>query len=206
MSKFSNLVLWLTVCVSLNGAVQAEQPLQMALWPPDMQLVGEDSSISGLRLNIYGRNYNTTGLDLGFVHESRGNFRGVALGLISMADENMHGLQWTWLYARGGGEVIGWQAGLLSRTDGLFKGIQTSGLNLGEADGSGLQLAFLYNYTAGHLDGLQLGLVNRATSLKGLQLGLVNLVEQMEGLQIGLWNEIDSKDTLTILPVVNWKF
>ena len=114
MTGLKHLVVVISAVASCSVVALAESPVQLALWPPDLQLVGEDNSIKGLRLNIYGRNYDVTGLDLGLVHESQGSFKGLALGLISMADEDVRGLQWTWLYARAGASASAWQAGLLS--------------------------------------------------------------------------------------------
>ena len=200
------LVFGLGIRTYADSATSDVKPVQLALWPPDLQLVSEQNSIQGLRLNIYGRNANVSGVDLGFVHETSGDFHGVAFGCVSLVDGALQGVQWTWLYSRAGGKAVGWQSALVSKADGGFRGLQTSALNLNEGDISGAQISFLYNYTATHISGGQIGLVNRATVVDGFQLGLVNLTEQMNGLQLGLWNQIDSKETLNILPFVNWKF
>ena len=199
-------LLFAALAGTLPGRLLADGPIQLALWPPDLQLVDQEQSIHGLRLNIYGRNANVSGVDLGLVHEASGEFKGVAFGLASLVDGGLHGVQWTWFYSRAGGDSVGWQAGLITRADGGFRGLQTSAANMNEGDTTGVQIAWVYNSTATHLTGAQIGLVNRATIVNGLQLGLVNLTEQMDGLQLGLWNQIDSKETLTILPFVNWKF
>ena len=206
MKPIRLVLLLTTLAVNLPSRLLADGPIQLALWPPNLQLINQEESIHGLRLNIYGRNANVSGVDLGLVHETSGEFKGVAFGIVSLVDGGLHGVQWTWFYSRAGGDSVGWQSALVARADGGFRGLQTSALNMNEGDTSGIQIAWIYNYTATHITGAQIGLVNRATTVNGLQLGLVNLTEQMDGLQLGLWNQIDAKESLTILPFVNWKF
>ncbi len=54
--------------------------------------------------------------------------------------------------------------------------------------------------------GAQLAWVNVSKSFEGIQLGLENYTDDMHGLQIGLLNFINNKETLKILPIVNWRF
>ena len=206
MQPIRVMLVTVVLAFSVGTCAKADGPIQLALWPPDVQLLAEEESVRGLRLNVYGRNLNVAGVDIGFVHESSGEFKGVAFGLASLVDGGMKGFQWTWIYSRAGGESAGWQAAVLSRADGGLQGLQTSALNLNEGDTAGVQIAWIYNHAATHISGAQVGLVNRAISVKGLQLGLVNLTEQLDGLQLGLWNQIDAKENWTILPIVNWKF
>ena len=58
---------------------RADKFLELALWP-QAQLVKQSDSIAGIRLNLYGRNQDVRGLDLGFIHEKTGDFSGVSLG------------------------------------------------------------------------------------------------------------------------------
>ena len=58
---------------------RADKFLQLALWPR-AQLVNQSDSIAGIRLNLYGRNQDVRGLDLGYIHETTGDFSGVGLG------------------------------------------------------------------------------------------------------------------------------
>ena len=199
------LAVW-TLLLAGQLVARADYPIQLALWPPDMQLVHEEESITGLRLEIYGRNRDMTGLDLGFVHETTGGFGGVALGLVSLVDGEMYGFQWVWIYGRAGGGAHGWTAAIVTRANGGLHGLQTGVVNLTEGDSAGVQLPGLYNGAKAHLSGVQVGLVNRAGDVEGVQLGLVNMAENMYGVQIGLWNQIDSKDNWNVIPIVNWKF
>ncbi|NQU11411.1 hypothetical protein HQ590_11505 [bacterium] len=189
-----------------GSLAQAQAPIQLALWPPDLQLVKESDSVKGLRLSVYGSNENMSGLDLGFANETIDTFAGVALGLVSAAHGDMHGLQWVAIYAYTGQNAVGWPAGIVTKVDGDFKGLSTGVVTLNEGNATGVELAGLYNYTGQHITGVQVGLVNRANSVKGLQLGLVNLTEQMAGLQIGLWNQIEAKEDWQVIPIVNWQF
>jgi hypothetical protein len=189
-----------------TGAAGAEQPLQLAFLPPDMQLADESESIRGIRLNIYGRNRDVSGLDLGFVHEVTGNFRGVDFGVVSLVDGSATGLQWNWIYSRARGPMHGWSSGILMRVGDRSQGLMTGVVGLTEGDFTGVQLSWVFNSVSNHISGVQFGLVNQAADVKGLQLGLVNLTDSMNGLQIGLWNEIRQKDNWNVLPIVNWNF
>ncbi len=206
MSAIMMRVICMSVLTFSVTAAQADRPLQLAFWPPDMQLVNQGESVTGLRLAVYGRNQNMSGLDLGFCNESTGSFKGLAFGLANMAEGSVHGLQWTWIYSKAGNDLIGWQSGLLTMAGDESKGIQTSAVALNKGKFTGVQFSWVYNYQEGDISGVQLALVNRSASVNGVQLGLVNLTENMHGIQIGLWNQIDAKDTWQVIPIVNFKF
>ncbi len=187
------------------ATVGETKPIQLALVAPDLQMVPEDNNISGLRLEVYGRNANVNGVDLGFIHAATGDFNGVAIGLVDLVGGHMHGVQWSWFYNQVKGDAIGWPNAIVNYVAGNVKGLETGLVNLTDGDGCGVQIA-IYNRVGQHISGGQLGIVNRAQSVKGLQLGIVNLTTEMDGIQIGIWNQIDSKENWKVIPIVNWKF
>lgn len=205
MKNISRLVVAVGCWAVASSASLAAAPLQLALVAPELQMVPETEDISGLRLQIYGRNANVNGVDLGIIHATTGNFNGVGLGLVDLRGGHLHGVQWAWLYADVKGEAIGWPSAIVTRVGGNGKGLQTGLVSLADVDFVGVQLG-VYDRVGKHISGAQVGIVNRASSVKGLQLGIVNLTAQMDGLQIGLWNQIDAKDTWNVIPIVNWKF
>jgi hypothetical protein len=158
-----------------------ENPFQIALIGPTMQLVDDDADVKGIRINlIYGVNRTMTGLDLGLINHTRGHMTGVGFGVVNAAD----------------GGFSGWQSGAVNVAGGQFTGLQWSPwtvlslANFAEA-GEGAQIALAFN---------------RAQNLRGFQLSLVNVAEDMYGVQVGLINIIRSKPDLWILPLFNWKF
>lgn len=158
-----------------------ENPFQVALIGPTMQLVDDDEDVRGIRLNLlYGVNRNVSGLDLGIINHTNGEMTGVGFGVVNVVD----------------GGFSGWQAGMVNVTQGQFTGLQwapwtiLSLANFAEA-AEGAQIAAAFN---------------RADYMHGLQLSLVNVADDMYGIQIGLINIIRSKPSLWILPIVNWKF
>ncbi|MBK9139891.1 MAG: hypothetical protein IPM17_14170 [Verrucomicrobia bacterium] len=185
----------------------ADKPVQLSFLPPEAQIVPENESVTAFRLSFYGRNLNMTGLDLGLANETSGDFRGFALGLVNLVEGNLRGVQWSAVsYAPQGGDVQGWISAFVSQIGGSLGGLQEGVVVITEKDVAGIQLGLLWSQAGGHVKGAQIGLVNQAASANGLQLGLVNLAGAMEGLQIGLWNQIRDKDSLKVLPLVNWKF
>jgi hypothetical protein len=115
---------------------EATLPLQLAL-VPQFQLVHEDSSIQGFRLNIYGRNQNVSGVDIGLVHETKADFKGVAFGLISIVHGEGRGLQFSGLYSEGRMRMSGLQVGMVNRSNNMH-GIQIGLANFAD-DMTGFQ-------------------------------------------------------------------
>lgn len=187
-----------------SGVSRADGPVQLALWPP-VQIVPETESVGLLRLSIYSRNQNVSGLDFGFVNEAKGDFGGVAFGLGHLAGQDAYGVQWAFFLNKVGRDLYGWQCGMLNWVVGDAFGLHTGLGNLTDHDMGGLQLG-LFNQTRGYMSGLQLGVLNRGGFAEGLQIGLVNIADDLYGLQIGLWNQVNRKETLKILSLVNWKF
>lgn len=160
-------------------AVQAqENPFQIALVGPSIQLVEDDEDIRGIRLNLlYGVNRNVSGLDIGLINHTSGEFSGVGLGLVNFTE----------------GSFSGWQSGIINIAEDRFTGLQFHPAALANivGRGEGAQIAWGFN---------------KAEYLHGFQLSLVNIADDMEGLQVGLINIIRSKPKWSILPLVNWKF
>lgn len=123
-------------------AVAQDNPIQLSLFNP-VQIVPENESISGLRLNlIYTKNVNVTGFDWGLVNHTTGKQLGVQWGGVNITD----------------GGFSGWQAGFVNISRGNSVGLQTSWVNYHGGFFNGLQFSIV-NYSA-TLKGLQLGLIN----------------------------------------------
>lgn len=173
----------LTVASTLAISAQAEALFQAALWPPDLQLVPVSEDVTGLRLNIYGVNRNVTGVDIGFVNVTTGDYFGFAgpFGAIyNRVDGTTTGVQWA-LANYTQGEVLGWQNGLLNGSRAKVRGLQTAFVNWNDI-------------TSADVSGVQLGFVNSAKHVYGVQFGFVNYADTLRGVQIGLWNQVDSRD------------
>jgi hypothetical protein len=111
-------------------------PIQLAL-VPQVQLVHEDKSIQGIRLNIYGRNQNVTGVDIGLVHETKANFSGVSFGLVSIVHGEGRGLQFSGLYSEATTHMSGLQVGMVNRSNNIH-GVQIGLANFAD-DMTGFQ-------------------------------------------------------------------
>lgn len=185
----------------------ADKPFQLALLPPETQIVPAEESIRGFRLNWYGSNFNVSGCDLGLVNETTGRFSGFGLGIANLVTGSMEGVQISAVgYSSIEGDADGVDISLVGDIGGSLEGFQTGLVAITEKDLDGVQLGGLWNQVDENMTGFQLGLVNRAGKASGLQIGLVNLADDAAGLQIGLFNMIRSKPSLGILPIVNWKF
>ena len=165
MRKTALTVALLALAASLFAmpvnAQEGTKPIQLSLWTP-VQLVDEATSISGLRLNIYGTNADVTGLDIGIVNRNTGMFKGVQWGLVGIS-----------------GSFTGWQWTLVNITNGNVTGVQgpTAIFNSG-ATVKGMQWGWVNK--AESFEGFQLGLVNVTNTLHGLQIGLLNVVSGRE--------------------------
>ena len=192
----------LLACVNLLHA--QNHPFQAALWAPDIQLVPATEDIVGVRLEIYGENRNVTGLDIGLINVTTGDFSGVAgaVYVVPTLFNRVDGVTTGWQMGAvnvTGGRVTGWQGGLASINRSEVIGLNTSIINWSMPSTSslrGVQIAFL-NVT-GPVSGVQIGLVNYATSLRGIQ--------------IGLWNEVASRGygdfspLPRVFPIINIGF
>jgi hypothetical protein len=137
---------------SVAGAgPEVVKPLQLAL-VPTVQLVPQDQSIRGLRLNIYGDNQNMSGVDIGLMHETKDRFSGVGFGLLNIAHGETRGLQFSGIYSGADGRMSGLQVGMVNRSANIH----------------GLQIG-LANF-ADDMTGIQIGLWNEIKSKEQWQI------------------------------------
>ena len=119
------------------AATEPVKPIQLALVPA-VQLVPEDESIQGLRLNIYGRNKNVSGVDIGLAHETTGDFKGVAFGILHIAHGEGRGLQFDGIYSEATARMAGLQVGMVNRSNDMH-GLQIGLANFAD-DMTGIQI------------------------------------------------------------------
>ena len=121
-------------------AVRSTSPIQLAL-VPDVQLVPQEQSITGFRLNIYGCNQDVTGVDIGLVHLANGNFKGAEFGVVNMVDGDYTGMQLAGIYSETKSRITGWQVGMGNHA-GYMKGVQLGFVNMAD-DMTGLQIGIV---------------------------------------------------------------
>lgn len=131
--------------------------------------------------------------------------RGIRLSLLYGRNANVSGFDWAWIAAHDTGNGKGVQWALVNMVEGDFLGWQAGLVNLTDGGFTGYQLGG-FNRSRGPSESFQFGAINVANDVSGFQLGLFNYAEKMYGLQIGLINIIKSKESLPILPIVNWSF
>jgi hypothetical protein len=144
MKKLSMIIILFIVVSFLqtSNIFAQNSPIQVALVNP-VQIVSENSSITGLRLSlIYGKNNNVTGIDWGLVNSTTGNQVGAQWGFVGINERNFNG----------------WQNNFVSITKGNFLGLQTGFVSYNSGKVTGLQFS-IFNYAA-TLNGVQLGLIN----------------------------------------------
>jgi hypothetical protein len=158
-----------------SAAAQDGAPIQLSVFPP-IQLTGESESIRGVRLSLlFGRNENVTGLD------------------------------WSFIANQTTGNEKAWQLGLVGLVDGNFTGWQANGIaNVTKGEMYGVQTGII-NVT-GSARGFSWGGVNYSKgNYKGLQLAVVNYAQSMAGgVQVGLINIIKEGGMFPFFPIVNW--
>jgi hypothetical protein len=115
----------------------AIHPIQLAL-APTVELVPQDESIQGLRLNIYGCNQNVSGVDIGLMHETKGDFKGVGFGLLNIAHGECRGVQLSGIYSGADGCAAALQVGIVNRS-GNIHGLQIGLANFAD-DMTGFQI------------------------------------------------------------------
>jgi hypothetical protein len=103
-----------------------------------------------------------------------------------------------------GGTSLGLQYGLVGYIEGNFVGWQTNAIDVVKGRFTGLQTG-IFNQM-GNGEAVQWGFVNVASDVRGFQLGIINYTQRMYGLQIGILNVIRQKESLPVLPVINWSF
>ena len=149
----------LLLALLLAAPAHAQNPIQLALVAPTLQLVPESEAVNGLRISLYGSNAAMTGLDIGLVSRTGGEFTGIQWGLVGLNEGNTTGIQ----------------IQTVSVTQGLMKGIQL-GLVNSASSGEGFQWG-AFNHSRNYR-GLQLAFVNYAESMDGIQLGLINIIRE----------------------------
>ena len=135
-------------------------PLQISIWPPNLQVVTSDIDVSGLKLNLpYGGNNRIVGVDLGIASTSE-NCSALQINLLNMTSQRYSGLQ-VGLFNLSG-ESSGLQIGVI--------------MNSTDASASGLQIG-LINATD-EMTGVQIGLINYTDFMIGFQIGVVNIIRE----------------------------
>ncbi|NLG13506.1 MAG: hypothetical protein GX561_04790 [Lentisphaerae bacterium] len=135
-------------------------PLQIAIWPPSLQVVPPEIDVSGLKLNLpYGGNETIVGVDLGIASTSN-NTSALQINLVNCAHERFSGFQVGLLNLSG--ESRGLQIGVL--------------MNSTDEVGSGLQIGIINSTT--EMNGVQIGLINYTHFMIGFQVGLVNIIRE----------------------------
>jgi hypothetical protein len=116
---------------------EAVKPIQLAL-VPTIQLVPEEQSIQGVRLNIYGKNKNMSGVDIGLMHETEQDFHGVGFGLVNIVHGEGRGLQFGGIYSEATARMSGLQVGIVNRSNNMH-GLQIGLANFAD-DMTGIQI------------------------------------------------------------------
>ena len=171
---------------------------------------GAGNSISGLAVGGLGvgAGNNFSGIGLGGLGIGAGNsITGIAASLGGVgAGNDISGVAIAGL-GIGAGNHLRWLAvaGLgigASEITGL-----AAAAGVGGVDIHGLVIAPVYMRVVeeGRLTGVSVSAYNDIRGAQhGLAIGLINIAEELHGLQVGLINIARNKDTLPILPLVNW--
>ena len=140
-----------------TGIALADKPIQLAL-VPDVQLVPQSEGITGLRLNIYGKNTSLKGVDLGIVNVLTKPSVGLQYGLVGINES----------------DFSGWTDNFVNINKGTFVGVSSGALNKAK-NAAGIQWGFIN--CAAKMHGIQLGVLNKAQSLEGVQIGFINVIK-----------------------------
>lgn len=162
-------------------------PVQFSL-TPDIQTISATEDVTAFRMSIWGQNKNVSGVDLGFVNHTSGNFKGVGLGIVNYVEGDMKGIHiGPWNQTVGTMRYA--QLGYVSMATTVI-GTQIGGVNVGET-----------------MNGLQFGLVNHSSANSGIQLGLLNIANNITGWQVGLFNlNTSDKASLPFMLLINGSF
>jgi len=143
---------------SPNTALRAETreqpvhtyPLQIGILTP-LQLAPEESDIMGLLLNLYGRNQDITGIDLGAINHSTGHFRGIGISYSPVGANIANGCT----------------------------GVQVAVMELNWArDMCGIQAVMFGANRAKNMRGVQIGIINYCETMVGVQIGAINVITE----------------------------
>ena len=162
-------------------------PIQFSL-TPNIQALSASEDVTAVRFSIWGQNKNVSGVDLGFVNHTSGNFKGVGLGIVNYVEGDTKGLHiGPWNQTVGTMRYA--QLGYVNMSTTVI-GTQIGGVNVGES-----------------MRGVQFGLVNHSSANSGLQLGVLNIANNISGWQIGLFNlNTSDQATLPFMMLVNGTF
>ncbi len=153
----TKIILIVIAIAALANVGMAQNFIQLSLFPP-AQIVPEDEGVTGLRLNIYGKNTSLQGLDFGFVHHLTEPSMGFQHGLVGYNES----------------DFTGWQENFVSITKGNFTGLQGGALNKAKS-AAGIQYGIIN--LAGSMEGIQFGIFNQAENMEGIQIGIINVIE-----------------------------
>lgn len=145
------------VFAGLVGGVSAAEK---EIWPVWVSCGdAEDVEVVGFRFTGWGYCEQVTGMDIGFIGQSR-YFNGIQVNLLwSEVQDKLAGWQIGCLYNSAGlGDSIGIQTALWNESMSIF------GFQIG--------LVNLSSYTKG----FQIGLINRSDDMRGYQIGLINVI------------------------------
>ncbi|MCK4516333.1 MAG: hypothetical protein KAU31_13810, partial [Spirochaetaceae bacterium] len=176
-----------------RGNEVAAQPVTLTVLP-GLSLVGDDPDLTTIAL----------GLLVGEAYRVQG---GMVSPIVSVAHENLVGIQLGGVGNTVGGDLIGLQAGgVFNVVNGNSYAVQSAGIfnhvsgrgallqnagvyNIAAAGFNGIQTAGVFNLTEGSLNGIQMaGIYNHAGQTNGAQISLVNVAGDVNGAQIGLVN------------------
>lgn len=197
-------VVLVTMTVGLPNAF-GSAVLQVSV-APDVQLIPEDESVLGLRLNLpYGLNKSVYGFDLGVVSQVSGDAAALQVSVLAnIVDQNANSLQIATVNSVGN-SMVGLQIGILYNTANKFAGIGVGGLvNYYSEEGAGILVGGVVNYSP-VLKGLQVGAFNISSYASGLQIGAINYTKKLRGIQIGVINCVE-EGPLPFMPVINASF
>ena len=140
-------------------AAPAMTPLQLGFFGSQAQLFPAETSVMGLRLNVFcSDNQDVAGFDVGVVGRAA-RMSDIQVNLVNIVSE----------------EFAGIGVGLFNDVNSL-QGIQAGLFNTVAHDVSGFQIGLFNN--ADSVSGIQVGLFNRTVSMQGLQIGLINLITE----------------------------
>jgi len=164
----------------------------LGLFPP-LQLGGDGTDVSLLRLGLVSRHHNVSGADLSLFHgRTRGSFSGVQFSGLNVVDGPARGVQLGVLANVAGtipeSESAGVQLALFANWADAFDGVQFAfGFNR-DARGGFVQIAAVCN-SSEDFSGVQAAAVNlRGKSFRGVQFGALNGgADSFSGFQLGLF-------------------
>src|SRR6266513_782644 len=168
-------------------------PFQFSIYSP-IQLVGENKSITGLRLSLlYGKNTDISGIDLGLGVNDADTAKGIQIGGLGSEVDYLSGIQIAGIAIAVRYDAFGIQIALVANeSKGTIKGIQIGGINN------------LLAPKTSSVIGVQVGLFNFAGDVTGVQIGLFNVCVNLSGIQIGLLNHIE-QGRFPWMPLINAK-